>query len=167
MFVVLGDYNSSLFAALTSKVSLSLWQVRDILQIALSFCEHRTCVIHGCNIVWMSFLSHALIWSLPQCAAADHTETIPQSLQFGLSPHSHVIMGFKNKTVRTRYTCHRLMMSTVYHYCIIRITYLWAAVSFSPITNILYSVWLHGVPQLLKNKARITCYCGNWNIKYI
>ncbi|KTG37388.1 hypothetical protein cypCar_00039023, partial [Cyprinus carpio] len=38
------------------------------------------------------------------CAAADHTETIPESLQFGLSRHSHVIMGFKNKTVRTRYS---------------------------------------------------------------
>ncbi|XP_043081584.1 laminin subunit alpha-1 [Puntigrus tetrazona] len=37
------------------------------------------------------------------CAAADHTETIPQSLQFGLSRHSHVIMGFKNKTVRTSF----------------------------------------------------------------
>uniref|UniRef100_A0A9J7YT73 Laminin, alpha 1 n=1 Tax=Cyprinus carpio carpio TaxID=630221 RepID=A0A9J7YT73_CYPCA len=37
------------------------------------------------------------------CAAADHTETIPESLQFGLSRHSHVIMGFKNKTVRTSF----------------------------------------------------------------
>ncbi|XP_016112641.1 laminin subunit alpha-1-like [Sinocyclocheilus grahami] len=37
------------------------------------------------------------------CAAADLTETIPESLQFGLSRHSHVIMGFKNKTVRTSF----------------------------------------------------------------
>ncbi|XP_052398153.1 laminin subunit alpha-1 isoform X2 [Carassius gibelio] len=37
------------------------------------------------------------------CAAADDTETIPESLQFGLNRHSHVIMGFKNKTVRTSF----------------------------------------------------------------
>ncbi|XP_016296227.1 laminin subunit alpha-1-like [Sinocyclocheilus anshuiensis] len=37
------------------------------------------------------------------CAAADLTETLPESLQFGLSRHSHVIMGFKNKTVRTSF----------------------------------------------------------------
>ncbi|XP_055037654.2 laminin subunit alpha-1 [Misgurnus anguillicaudatus] len=38
------------------------------------------------------------------CVAMDDTESIPESHQFGLSRHSHVIMAFKNKTVRTSFT---------------------------------------------------------------
>lgn len=38
------------------------------------------------------------------CVAMDDMDSIPESHQFGLSRYSHVIMSFKNKTVRTSFT---------------------------------------------------------------
>ncbi|XP_067290870.1 laminin subunit alpha-1 [Pseudorasbora parva] len=37
------------------------------------------------------------------CVSADQTDSIPESHQFGLTRHSHMIIGFKNKTVRTSF----------------------------------------------------------------
>ncbi|XP_056099529.1 laminin subunit alpha-1 [Rhinichthys klamathensis goyatoka] len=48
------------------------------------------------------------------CAAPDQTHTIPESHQFGLSRHSHMIMGFKNKTVRTSFVV-KLSVRTFAH----------------------------------------------------
>ncbi|XP_073796608.1 laminin subunit alpha-1 isoform X1 [Danio rerio] len=48
------------------------------------------------------------------CASADHTQTIPESHQFGLSRHSHLIMGFKNRTVRTSFAV-KLSVRTFAH----------------------------------------------------
>ncbi|XP_051970169.1 laminin subunit alpha-1 [Xyrauchen texanus] len=38
------------------------------------------------------------------CVVMDNTESIPEAHQFGLSRHSHMIMSFKNKTVRMSFT---------------------------------------------------------------
>ncbi|XDV48183.1 hypothetical protein PO909_017644 [Leuciscus waleckii] len=48
------------------------------------------------------------------CAAPDPTHTIPESHQFGLSRHSHMILGFKNKTVRTSFVV-KLSVRTFAH----------------------------------------------------
>ncbi|KAK9952854.1 hypothetical protein ABG768_016886 [Culter alburnus] len=48
------------------------------------------------------------------CAAVDQTDSIPESHQFGLSRHSHMIMGFKNKTVRTSFAV-KLSVRTFAH----------------------------------------------------
>ncbi|XP_066538803.1 laminin subunit alpha-1 [Hoplias malabaricus] len=52
---------------------------------------------------------NAVIPGATKCAATDHTETIPDAHQFGLSRNSHMIVSFKNRTVRSSFTIELLV----------------------------------------------------------